>query len=263
MTPPAKDTGSTFVDGVSFAYGKRKVFSDLSLRLSGGVTGLLGPNGAGKTTLLNLLATVQKPAAGQIVVAGHDTATAEGLKAARKALGFLPQRFEVMGMSSAADNVAYAAWAHGVPESGCAAAAADALAVVGLADRAKDRARALSGGMRQRLGIACAIAHRPAVLLLDEPTVGLDPDQRVATRRYLESVARTAPVLMSTHMVDDLAMIASNVAVLAGGRIRFSGTLDEFEVVGRSSERAAGRFASPLEVSYGVVSARAREEGEA
>jgi ABC-2 type transport system ATP-binding protein len=138
-----------------------------------------------------------------------------------------------------------------------------ALAAVGLSDRVNDRARSLSGGMRQRLGIACAIAHRPSVLLLDEPTVGLDPDQRVLMRRYLESVAKTATVFMSTHMVDDLAAIASSVAVLSHGRIRFAGSLEDFAAVGESCEEAADPFASPLEVSYSVLNAVAREGDEA
>jgi ABC-2 type transport system ATP-binding protein len=127
---PSAGPGDTFVEDLGFAYGKRRVFADLSLRLSGGVTGLLGPNGAGKTTLLNLLATVEKPATGRVVVAGHDTSHTGGLKAARTVLGLLPQRFEVMGMSSLTSNVAYAAWAHGVQETACEAAAAEALARV-------------------------------------------------------------------------------------------------------------------------------------
>jgi ABC-2 type transport system ATP-binding protein len=223
---------------------------ELSLRLDSGVTGLLGPNGAGKTTLLNILATASRPERGKVVVAGHDTGTVAGRLAARRLLGFLPQEFELMGSERVAWNVQYAAWAHGVVESACAAAAARALGVVGLTDRANNRARTLSGGMRQRLGIACAIAHRPAVLLLDEPTAGLDPDQRVRMRSYLESVAGETTVLVSTHLVEDLAMIASRVAVLIDGRIGFVGSLEDFEAVGRESGGAADRFASPLEASY-------------
>lgn len=127
----------------------------------------------------------------------------------------------------------YAAWAQGVAPSQCESAARHALATVDLTDQLDRRAGALSGGQQQRLGIACAIAHSPSLLLLDEPTAGLDPAQRVQIRSHLASFARSATVIVSTHIVEDLALMASNVVVMEAGEVRFTGTVDDLATAGR------------------------------
>lgn len=207
----------------------------------------MGPNGAGKTTLVSLLATERIPTSGSVVIGGRDTHSRSERLACRAFIGYLPQQFEIMPNAKVIDNVAYSAWAHGVPESECDNAASEALQLVDLSDRARERARRLSGGMRQRLGIACAIAHRPRLLLLDEPTVGLDPVQRVQIRAHLEEIAKSATVIISTHLIEDLRMMASKVLILSDGNIVFAGTIEQLQQGGSSDP---GGHASDLELAY-------------
>ncbi|MDR1825853.1 MAG: ATP-binding cassette domain-containing protein [Bifidobacteriaceae bacterium] len=232
---------------VSFAYGRTEVLQGINLTAGGGITGLLGPNGAGKSTLLEILATVKAPKTGTVQVAGVEASGGSNIKAIRRRLGYLPQRFDLMMWSSCRRNVAYAAWCNGVDPDQADDAALAALAAVDLADRRDVRAGALSGGQRQRLGIACAIAHRPAVLLLDEPTVGLDPGQRLEIRDQLRQYAADACVLVSTHIVEDLAVVASSVVVINHGELSYQGTV---EGLAADQSEVDSRFQSPLEAGY-------------
>lgn len=216
-------------DGVTVRRGGNLVIDDVSLRLPVGLTGLLGPNGAGKTTLMTVLAGLRRPARGSLTFAGERLSDQPdgGELAYFSKVGYLPQRFRLMGLKSCRDNVMYAAWARGVPKNMLAERTASVLAIVDLADRTDVRARALSGGMRQRLGIACALAHDPSVLLLDEPTVGLDPAQRASLRALLGEIAETRTVLLSTHILEDLTPIAQRLVVLDHGKVRFAGQTGE------------------------------------
>lgn len=248
----ARVEGSNVVEccDVSFSYGRRKVLHGISVGLSVGVTGLLGPNGAGKSTLLNILATVRQPSGGTVAIDGADTTSRDGRATARRSIGYLPQRFDLMHGATLRRNVAYAAWAQGVPADRSDEAAFESLKLVGLAPRADERAGRLSGGQRQRLGIACAVAHRPRVLLLDEPTVGIDPIQRVEIRRYLRQIASTTAVVVSTHIVEDIAQSASRVLVMDAGRMWFDGSVAELELRGASK---TGEGASALELGYAAT----------
>lgn len=172
-------------DLVSFKYGDNQALSQVSSTFGPGVNGLLGPNGAGKSTLLGLLATLREPTSGTVTLDGIRL-HGESREAVRKTIGFLPQRFDLMRWSSVERNVSYAAWAQGVDRSECVDRAHEALEIVDLVDASGKRVASLSGGQRQRVGIACAIAHRPTLVLLDEPTAGLDPAQRVQIRSYLD-----------------------------------------------------------------------------
>ncbi len=204
-------------------YGRRVALDSVSLTVRGGIVGLLGPNGAGKTTLLSVLATVSRPHAGQVSVHGHDLLSSAGRAAARSVIGWLPQRFDLSGSMTLRDTVAYAAWSHGVDTRSCARAAAKALAVVGLADRSSDRVRRLSGGQRQRLGLAASIAHEPDVLLLDEPTAGLDPSQRVRLRQYLKTISTGRTIVLATHLIEDGAHLCDDLVVLREGAVVYHG----------------------------------------
>ena len=220
------------LDSVSHTYGRQEVLRNIDLRLGTGVTGLLGPNGAGKTTLLQIVALHIRPKRGALRMDGVRISGEAQTRECRARIGYLPQRFEVMNLRTVRDNVEFAAWAHGVDRSDCASAAARAIERVGLADKADVRAFRLSGGMRQRLGLACSIVHDPRVLVFDEPTVGIDPVQRSHMRKLFREIAEDAAVLLSTHIVDDVTHVCDRVLVMDRGSLRFDGTVDELEQVG-------------------------------
>lgn len=232
--------------GLAHAYRRRSVLQDLAFELPQGVTVVLGPNGAGKSTLLRVLSATLRPTSGSVQIAGHSLNSNSGRASARALTGYLPQRFTLMSRRSALHNVAYAAWANGVEPNQAHDVALAALNRVGLADRAYDRVRQLSGGMRQRVGLACAAAHGPAVLLLDEPTVGLDPIQRVEFRESLRNMNDDVSIVLTTHLTDDVERVADRVLVLNEGRLSFLGSTDEF--LGMASGDSAG--VSPAEDAY-------------
>ncbi|WP_211659179.1 ABC transporter ATP-binding protein [Phytoactinopolyspora halophila] len=212
------------VADLTVRYRRRVALDAVSMRLSGGIVGVLGPNGAGKTSLLSVLATVSRPDAGRATVHGRDVSSAVARSAARELIGWLPQRFDLSGSMTVQDTVAYAAWSHGVPVADCARAAIEALSVVDLEERATDRVRRLSGGQRQRLGLAAAIAHEPPVLLLDEPTVGLDPSQRVRLRHYLRAISTGRTIIVATHLIEDGAQLCDELVVLRAGTVAYHGS---------------------------------------
>jgi ABC-2 type transport system ATP-binding protein len=190
-----------------------------------GVNGLLGPNGAGKTTMLRILATVLPADHGHLEVLGVDPTTAEGRLAVRRRLGYLPQEPGFHQHFSAFDFVDYVAilkeW---VDRKARHDEVRRVLTLVGLDAVMHKRIRQLSGGMRRRVGIAQALIGRPDLLILDEPTAGLDPEQRLRFRELLGTDAAGSTVLLSTHQTDDVAALCQHVIVLLGGRVRFTGT---------------------------------------
>lgn len=210
-----------------------------------GVTGLLGPNGAGKTTLLNLLVGLEKPDSGTIRLPGSSSGT----------VGFVPQRFSLVGGMRVVDTVANAAWVNGVDRRECADAALRALTAVRLDDLVAARVRTLSGGRRRRLGVAAALAHEPDLIVLDEPTVGLDPAQRMRLREVIADIGRTRAVLLSTHLIEDISHLCQRVGVLAEGRPAFDGTEAELtELV--DSTPSSGVLGSPFERAYHALVAK-------
>lgn len=231
---------------VNFSYGGKRIFRDLSITLTEGIYGLLGPNGAGKSTLMNLITTLRKPSSGTITVNGVDVRSRTGRSQARTVIGYLPQRFELMEASSVIRNVQYATWARGLSWRKAGRSARWALRCVGLTDESGRMVHSLSGGMRQRVGIACAIAAQPDILILDEPTVGLDPIQRIEIRSFLNEYAKQRTVLVSTHMVEDLAAIADRIIVLNAGRILLTGTIADLAAHADPNET----MATPWESGY-------------
>ncbi|MDR1188638.1 MAG: ATP-binding cassette domain-containing protein [Bifidobacteriaceae bacterium] len=234
------------LDGVSRSYGHREVLSRLTGQLSAGqVLGLLGPNGAGKTTLLSIMACVLAPTQGQVVVDGMPVANETDARAARRLIGFLPQSPAWVPSFTALETVQYSAWLKGVPSRDQDALAREALALVGLTDQAARRMRQLSGGMIQRVNLAAALVARPKILLLDEPTVGLDPAQRLEFRALIGSFGDTA-VVLSTHLVEDVAVLATDVMVLNEGVVRFTGPPAQLASAGAPDARGD----TPLERGY-------------
>lgn len=230
---------------VSQGYRGREVFRGIDLSLDGGIVGLVGPNGAGKTTLLRTMATVMPPKSGEVVVDGVAVRGEADARRVREGIGYLPQRFGAPSGMRLVDFVRYSAWLRGVPPDRWNSATDEALAAVDLTDRRSSRMRSLSGGMRQRAGIACAIVGRPSVMLLDEPTVGLDPGQRLQFRRMIEGLS-SATVVLSTHLIEDVDAISDRAVVLFDGAVLFDGTVDE--MAARGSSAAPGN--TPLERAY-------------
>ncbi|MFG3234448.1 ATP-binding cassette domain-containing protein [Streptomyces antibioticus] len=217
------------VEQVSVRYGSLTALDDVSLGFSTGVTGLLGPNGAGKSTLLSLLSTAQRPDGGTVTLLG-ETVGAGGRGAVRRVrerIGVLPQSFGHYPRFTALEFVEYAAWLRKVPARERRDRAREALRQVAMEKYADRRMGALSGGMLRRVGIAQAVVNRPALVLLDEPTVGLDPAQRVGFRDLIKGLGETSAVVMSTHLAEDVAHTCDRIAVLMEGRVRFTGTLAE------------------------------------
>jgi ABC-2 type transport system ATP-binding protein len=211
------------LESVGYRYGRGPAgVSDITLTLDRGIVGLLGPNGAGKSTLMRLLATLAKPQQGRI--RWNDVDVARDPNRLRRDLGFLPQDFGVYPALSAREFLGFPAAVKGLSGARAAARVDECLAMVGLGDAADRRLGGFSGGMRQRVGIAQALLNDPRLLIVDEPTVGLDPEERMRFRHLLTDLAGDRLVLLSTHIVSDVEASASALAVLAGGRLRFSGT---------------------------------------
>jgi ABC-2 type transport system ATP-binding protein len=205
--------GTTALDGVDLSFGP-------------GVTGLLGPNGAGKTTLLRILATVLPPDAGSVRLLGRSPATADELAEVRRRLGYLPQEMGFPRGFSAFSFVDYMAvlkeWTERARRHDEVRRVLD---LVDLGDVSTRRVRALSGGQRRRVGLAQALLGEPDLLLLDEPTTGVDPQQRVALRQVLSRAGERSTVLLSTHQTEDVAALCDRVVVLDSGRVRFDGAV--------------------------------------
>lgn len=224
---------------VGYRYGHRVVFRDLSVRIHPGVTGLLGPNGAGKTTLLSLLVGLRQPRSGSLTVLGESVDHARALRRLAPRIGYLPQTFGYLPSYTVRDFVTYCAWLKKVPASTLADDVAAAIAAVDLSDRATSRMRSLSGGMLRRAGVAAAIVHRPDLMLLDEPTAGLDPAQRLELRRLILRLADDTTVILSTHLTDDVQATCGTVIVLDGGVARFTGAPTQLAALGGSAADSA------------------------
>jgi ABC-2 type transport system ATP-binding protein len=209
--------------GLVKRYGKARAVAGLDLALeSGQIVGLLGPNGAGKTTTLGMLVGAIAPSEGCVSIEGHDV-TREP-RAAKRHLGFVPQELAVYEDLSAEENLAFAAGLHGIGGPALRAAMRWALQVVGLTERARERVGTFSIGMRRRLDLAAGLVHRPKVLILDEPTVGVDPQSRGHIHETLRSLAQEGTsVLYASHQLDEIAALCDRVAIMDHGAILADG----------------------------------------
>lgn len=190
---------------------------DFSLSLVPGVIGLLGPNGAGKSTLMRILATISKPTAGSVTWDGTDIVRSpDGL---REVLGYLPQDFGVYPNLTPVEFLEYIAAAKGLDARAARRRIDELLVLVNLNGERGQRLGGFSGGMRQRVGIAQALLNDPRLLIVDEPTAGLDPEERVRFRNLLSDLSGERVVILSTHIVSDVEAVATDIAVIAGGRL--------------------------------------------
>lgn len=211
------------MDRVSKQYGNKIAVDRISLKLHKGVYGLLGANGAGKTTLMRLLCGILKPAGGSISLNGIDVNTEEY----RARLGYLPQDFGYYPEFTGLDFLLYMAALKGLDKAQARLRAKELLKLVGLEDMGRKRIRTYSGGMKQRLGIAQALLGKPQLLMLDEPTAGLDPKERVRFRDLIAELGRDGIVLLSTHIVSDVEHIADEILMMKAGELIYQGKWDE------------------------------------
>ncbi len=197
--------------------GRGWALSEFSLTLTPGVTGLLGPNGAGKSTLMRILATVARPSAGRVLWNGTDLARRPDVL--RETLGYLPQDFGVYPQLSALEFLDYIAAAKGLERKSARRRIDQLLELVNLTDSRHRSLGGFSGGMRQRVGIAQALLNDPRVLIVDEPTAGLDPEERVRFRNLLGDLSGERIVLLSTHIVSDVEATATRIVLMGQGRL--------------------------------------------
>jgi ABC-2 type transport system ATP-binding protein len=236
-------------------FGRTQAVAGVDLAIGPGVFGLLGPNGAGKTTLLRMLATVIPPSSGRLRLLGRDPGAYGPRKEVRRRLGYLPQNLGYYPGFTVVEFVEYFALLKELPPVRVPPAVAAAVEQVGLGDKARAKLRTLSGGMLRRVGIAQAIVNRPELLLLDEPTAGLDPEQRVAFRALLRELGQRASVIVSTHLVEDVGAACGQVALMDQGRLVFHGTPGELTA---RAEGTAAAGDAPLERGYSAVLTAAR-----
>lgn len=204
-------------------FGSKIVVDHLSVEMQPGVYGLLGANGAGKTTLMRMICAILKPSSGEVLLDGMNVSDMGADY--RDLLGYLPQDFGYYPGYSAKEYLLYIAVLKGIPRRVAVSRANEMLEVVGLKDVAKKKIRTFSGGMKQRLGIAQALLNDPKILILDEPTAGLDPKERVRFRNLLSSFAGDRIVILSTHIVSDIEAIADRVFVMKQGQFVSQGSI--------------------------------------
>jgi len=214
------------IAGVSKRYrGGVWALRDFSLRLRPGVLGLLGPNGAGKTTLMSILATITRATQGEVL--WNDTALARDPDAIRSVLGYLPQDFGVYPNLNALEFLEYLAAVKGLDSATSRRRIEELLSLVNLSDVRKRPLGGYSGGMKQRIGIAQALLNDPQILIVDEPTAGLDPEERVRFRNLLSELSGERVIILSTHIVSDVEATATDIALISGGRLVAHATPEE------------------------------------
>ncbi len=243
-------------------YGSAVAVDDISLTLSDGITGLLGPNGAGKTTLLRILATVQEPTSGVVRLLGADPSDDAARTGIRRRLGYLPQELGFPPGFTAFGFLEYMAvlkeW---TDPSARRAEVRRVLDLVDLSGVSTRKVRRLSGGMRRRLGLAQALIGTPDLVLLDEPTTGLDPNQRSVFRRLVLQLGKRAIVLISTHQTEDVAAVCENVIVMDHGAVRFHGSVPDFVASARGRVWLADAVDESAFVHQRIATGRYRHVG--
>jgi ABC-2 type transport system ATP-binding protein len=227
-------------------YGGRSAVEDVSFSASEGeIVGLLGPNGAGKTTTIRLLTTVLEPTSGEFSIAGHRSTAASEI---RRHVGVLPESSGYPAHQTGGEYLRFVARLFGLTRSRARSVAAELLAMVGLEDRAESPISTYSRGMRQRLGIARALVNEPAVVFLDEPTLGLDPAGQAQVLDIIRTIAkgRDATVVLSTHLLPEVEEACSKVVILNHGRVVVSGSVGE--VISKALIKQSAQLRVPLDL---------------
>ncbi|MGD9929050.1 MAG: ABC transporter ATP-binding protein [Mangrovibacterium sp.] len=253
------------IEGLSKIYpnGNRAIHN-ISLEIQDGMFGLLGPNGAGKSTLMRILVTLMKPSSGKVTIDGLDLV--KNRKEIRKILGYLPQDFRFFSKLTTHEFLDYAARLAGMKDSKIRASAVDRmLEEVGLFEARDRQANRLSGGMKRRLGIAQALINNPRLIIVDEPTTGLDPEERIRFRNLLSTIStKDVIIILSTHIVGDISSTCKSMALLNRGELAYSGSPDELvEQAGDKVWLIKATEAEYLEINekYPVISTVPTQEG--
>jgi ABC-2 type transport system ATP-binding protein len=235
------------VERLSKSFGTLTAVDDVSFEVAEGeIFGLLGPNGAGKTTTINMICGVLKPDAGRVLIGGKDIWLQP--KTVKRSFGVVPQEIAVYEDLTARDNLRFWGSLYGLSGAELRSRIDDALTRVGLSDRADAQVKEFSGGMKRRLNLCMGLLHRPQVLLLDEPTVGIDPQARLNILEVVREVAASgATVLYTTHYMDEAQDLCHRIAIIDHGKILTVGTLDELTKLAGEAEvlKLSGAFASP------------------
>ncbi|WP_432830756.1 ABC transporter ATP-binding protein [Dactylosporangium sp. CA-092794] len=239
-----------FVNVTKVYPGSVRGVDGVSMRLGAGLVGLLGPNGAGKSSLMRIAATVTRPSSGQVRFDGTDVVAHPNRL--RRDLGYLPQDFGVYPHLSAREFLSYLAAVKGMPARAARTRIGQLLELFDLTGAGKRPLGKYSGGMLRRVGIAQALLSDPRVLIVDEPTAGLDPEERVVFRNLLSDLAADRVVVLSTHIVSDVESVASDIAIMTGGRLRLRGSPQDL------LRRAQGRVWEMLVAPDGLARLRER-----
>lgn len=213
------------LDNLTKEFEKFTAVNNIDITLTNGVYGLLGVNGAGKTTLMRMLCTLLKPTCGHIYCNGKDIFGMDGEY--RSLLGYLPQEFGFYPEFTVKDYILYIATIKGIPPAVARKRTKELIKKVGLTKVANKKMKKLSGGMKRRAGIAQAMINNPQILILDEPTAGLDPNERIRFRNLICELSEDRLVLLSTHIVSDIEYVANEILMMKDGSIVNKGTLDE------------------------------------
>jgi ABC-2 type transport system ATP-binding protein len=251
------------IRGLIKRYGRAEALAGIDLDLGPGVVGLLGPNGAGKTTLLRIVATSLAPTAGSIEIFGHDPADGRGRLAIRRMLGYVPQEVGLYETFTVFDFIDYIAiLKEHIDRRARRDEVRRVIAAVDLADVSSKRIRALSGGMRRRVALAQSLLGDPELLVLDEPTVGLDPEQRLRFRQIVSQHAERRCVLLSTHMTEDVEALCERVVVMDHGNVSFDGTPANLAAIATGRVWVADRPDPQALVSWRTGEGRHRHVGD-
>ena len=211
------------IDNLTKRYSDKTALDHISCSLTPGITGLLGANGAGKSTLMRMICGVMKPTSGSITLDQYDVAKKEY----RNLIGYLPQDFGYYPEFTGLEFLLYIAALKGLDKQGAKTRGLELLEQVNLEGAAEKKIKTYSGGMKRRLGIAQALINRPKLIVLDEPTAGLDPKERVRFRHIFEQLGKESIVLLSTHIVSDIEKCADRVVIIKDGQKVFDGTEEE------------------------------------
>lgn len=252
------------IDGLTKTYsGDVQALRGLTLDIGSGMFGLLGPNGAGKTTLMRVIAGLLKPSSGSVRVLGEDITTQAGKLAVKRQLGYLPQELGLYPNLTGREFLDYISVLKGISDKQeRARQVQEILDLVRLTDQADRRLKTYSGGMKRRIGIGQALLGYPKLLIVDEPTAGLDPEERVRFRNLLAAMAGRCTVILSTHVIEDISHSCNDLAIIREGRVLFRGQPGELIGLARgrvwsiltSGERPTGdlKVVSTLQLQNGV-----------